>query len=334
MVDSNIREMQNSIEEKDIIELDKKKITGVLESKGYYRDGGIYIRKWEGEEDNDYFIAKINKTNTSFIGILNGKFQRDRNGINTYKNGDIYFGTYENDQRNKHGIYIWNPRQVSNRLLSECYYGFWRDNHKDNHGIYMWVDEELNNESFEKADIDAFVGEIDLDKYKRGSYMSKRGDQYYVYHGNIDLSGRKNDANAYFYSAQKDRLIKGKIVDDAFENGYVCFFTDEGNIQNIVYCTFNLDGTVDSITTPDKLNQKERKKIESDLTLFRAIILQKDYFGLLYAKYKELVAFIKNDMTDIDVLDDKEKFPKAMMLCVEYNNLTIYNDIETYLRDK
>ena len=204
------------------LELDLQKINESIKSEGKYEVEGALIRKWEGEDESDNFIAQIKNQTTSFIGILNGRFERDGYGLNNFENGDQYFGYFEHDLRSKHGIYFWADEKKGNYIHNEVYYGYWKENKKDNHGIYLWMDEPENNKEFDNANFDAFVGEIDEDKYKKGTYLSKKIDDYYLYHGNFDENGRKTDDNAFFYSSKFDRLLKGKIVNDNFES-FVCF---------------------------------------------------------------------------------------------------------------
>lgn len=71
------------------------------------------------------------------------------------------------------------------------YYGFWNNNKRDKNGMYIWIDEPLGNEQFEPANFDTYVGLIENDTFKRGTYLSKNGDDYYLYHGNFDNELKK-----------------------------------------------------------------------------------------------------------------------------------------------
>lgn len=85
------------------------------------------------------------------------------------------------------------------------------------------MDEPENNNDFDSSNFDAYCGEIEEDKYKRGTYLTKKGDDYYLYHGNFDENGRKTDENAFFYSSKFDRLLKGNIQNDNFINFLIYF---------------------------------------------------------------------------------------------------------------
>ena len=110
----------------EIIELDKQIINAQILKNGKYEKNGALIRKWEGETDSDSYIAQITKSNMSFIGILNGKFEREGYGLNNFSNGDQYFGYYENNQRNRHGIYFFS--EDSKNKFHVCFLNHFQNN--------------------------------------------------------------------------------------------------------------------------------------------------------------------------------------------------------------
>ena len=319
----------------DTLELDKQTILEAISKNGAYHKEGCNIRRWEGSDETDSFICDITNGKNSFIGVLNGKFDREGYGMNTFENGDRYLGYFEDDKREKHGIYFWPSEEKNGKVLTECYYGFWKENKKDHHGIYLWMNEPKGNTEFEKADFDAYVGTIIKDKFNKGTYLSKVGDDYYLYHGNFDSLGRKSDESGMFYSAKYDRLIRGRIEEDVFINGYVAFFDSEsGEMSDMVYAEFDGKDKIKSLKQRTEIAEEERVKIEGKLIDFRNVILTEDYFGILYEKYKEITAFIDENMHSLDVLDDKEKFPTIIKLCVGYNDNNIYSDIEKMFKTK
>ena len=83
-----------------------------------------------------------------------------------------------------------------------------------------------------------------------------------------------------------------------------------------------------SIKRKDEIDEKEKETVEKEINDFRNVILEVDYFGNIYEKYKEIKEFIKEHMVSLDVLDDKEKFPEIIKLCISYNYNNIYNDIK------
>ena len=311
------------------IEIDKEKVLQEITSNGQYESNGILIKKWENETETDHYLTSISKPKTSFIGILNNKFEREGYGISDYENGDQYFGFFEKDQRNNNGIYFWSSEKQNNLEYSECYYGFWENNQKEKNGIYLWIEEPENNNQFDLANFDAYVGEVENDTYKRGTYLSKVNDEYYLYHGNFDNEGKKTDDNAYFYSSKNDRLLHGKINKDNFVNCYISFFdSNTGLLKDMAHCSFEKDGSISKMVMKEELQKDEKAREENDVTLFRDVILEVDYFGYIYSKVKEIKSFIEENMDTNDVLEDKEKFQEILKLCSDYNNNNIYNDIE------
>jgi hypothetical protein len=327
MSDTHPKEMQKEQDANTII-LDKQKILDAINADKKYEDNDVLIRRWEGSDENDSYISQITRTPVSFIGILNGKFEREGYGINNFSNGDKYLGYFEDDKRSKHGIYLFNPKITDDIIEQECYYGFWKNNKKNHHGIYIWMKENINNTDFDNANFSAYIGEIRNDQYKRGSFLTKDDDNYYLYHGNFDADGTKNDDKAFFYSAKNDRLIRGKIVNNVFVNGYVAFFDEEGEVRDLVYVEFDSKDKVKALKQSDEMEEDEKNNAQEDLTRFRNVILDTDYFGELYQRYKDVKSFINEHMNTIEVLDDKDKFPDIIKLCVDYNNNNIYDDIE------
>ena len=221
---SETKEMKPT--QNDFIELNVFEIEESIKKDGKYEKDGIMLRKWEGEENLNHYITQINRENVTFVGVLNDNFQREGYGFNDFANGDKFFGYYRGDKRNTHGIYFWEPDRVDGILKKEVYYGFWKNNKKDNHGCYLWVEEEQGNKDFEKTNFDTYIGLIDEDKYKKGTYLSKNGDNYYLYYGQFSENGKKTDDNALFYTSD-DKLIKGKIENDEFKEGYIGIFDSE-----------------------------------------------------------------------------------------------------------
>ena len=322
-------------EENNILVLDKDIINNEIEKKNKYKRENIQILKWESDLLKDTYIAQIKQKNFSFIGILNGKYEREGFGINKFENGDLYFGYFENDQRNRHGIYFYSPQIKNKKIHEECYYGFWLNNHKNSHGIYLWIEEEENNDIFDNANFDCFIGNVKDNFYGRGCYLSKIENNYYLYYGNFDEDGKKNDNNALFYSSS-DKLIKGKIINDIFTEGYVAFYDSEtGNLINFVFCKFDNEGSVIFLKKDNEFGKnKEIEKIKQEMILFRNVILEIDYFGDIYQKYKEIKKFANENMNSIKKFNNREKITEMIELCVDYNSLDIYTKIEKIVYHK
>ena len=220
------------------ITLDKAAIFKALDKTGEYKNESlkITIKKWEDDDVvGNMFIIKI-EGETPFLGVVNGIFEREGFGVNTYSNGDIYFGYFSENQRNKHGIYSYKPKLENNFILSEYYYGMWKDDYRDGYGIYLWLRENKSNEpfnNFETSSFKAYIGNISKDIFIKGTLLIKSENNYYIYHGQFNSEGKKHGDLSFFYSAQKELLLYGTFDNDIFISGYIAKFTDEGNIIKI-----------------------------------------------------------------------------------------------------
>ena len=315
------------------IEVDRIKVLNQIHENGQYEDGNILIKLIESDEEEpetpNTYLAEMTKKNSSFIGILNDQFKREGYGLNTFENGDKFLGNFESDLRNKNGIYFWTPELKDKKILTECYFGNWKNNKKEGNGMYIWLSEPAKNTNFDEANFEAFVGEFDDDMYRRGTYLIKEGDDYYLYHGNFDREGRKSDDSAFFYSSKNDTLIHGRVSRDVFRNGYILVFdSDSGSVSEMAYCNFDKFGNLLDSTYKTNLLKEDREKEEKKISHFRNVILNVDYFGYIYDKYKEIFNFICNEIESIDEFENPDKFKKIVKLCNDFNYNNIYSDIE------
>ena len=307
--------------------LERAKINEIISKEGQFNEDDVIIKKWEGDNAFGYYLAQISKEETQFTGILNNNLERDGYGFYRFQNGDHYFGMFKNDERNINGFYIWPPTQDGDKVHSESYHGFWKDNKKNKYGVYLWLDEDEDNEEFDNANFEAFSGEIDGNSFKRGTFLRKNGDNYYVYHGNFTPDGKKNDEKAFFYSSTLDRLFHGKIENNVFISGYIVYFNSDGDVEDYVYCEFENDEVKKTVIKED-MNEEEIKPELEEIVLFRNVILGLDYFGAIYSTYKNTLNFIKENLGELDIFEDQEKFPDLMKAAVAYNKENIYVDIE------
>jgi hypothetical protein len=311
------------------LRLERKKINDSINENGEYTDSDITIKRWEGNSSQGNYLAEIAKDDSQFVGILNNRLEKEGYGFYRFPNNDNYFGSFKYDERNYNGFYIWPQEEVNGKIHTESYHGFWKDNKKFKYGIYLWLDEDEDNEKFDNANFDAYVGQFEGNNYKRGTFLKKSGDNYYVYHGDFTPDGKKNDNNAFFYSSSLDRLFHGKIENDIFKNGYIVYFnSDSGLIENIVYCDFEDNKDVKTMKMKDEINKDDLKAEEDETLLFRNVILSIDYFGIIYKTYKGTVKFMIEEMGEVSIFEDKEKFPNLMKTAVAYNKNNIYFDIE------
>ena len=313
------------------ITLDKAAIFKALDKTGEYKNESlkITIKKWEDDDVvGNMFIIKI-EGETPFLGVVNGIFEREGFGVNTYSNGDIYFGYFSENQRNKHGIYSYKPKLENNFILSEYYYGMWKDDYRDGYGIYLWLRENKSNEpfnNFETSSFNAYIGNISKDIFTKGTLLIKSENNYYIYHGQFNSEGKKHGDLSFFYSAQKELLLYGTFENDIFISGYIAKFTDEGNIIKI---NKYFNGKIEE---KNESNSKEIEIVEKIMFNFRNIIMSKDYFGDIYKEFKEVNKFREKNMNNLEILNS-DRYIDIMKAAVGYNKISIFRDIEKYVEE-
>jgi hypothetical protein len=324
--------MKNGVSNEECcFELDREEVKAQILAEGVYKEDGFAIQKWEGDKLSEFYVVSANKNNYNYKGVLNSRFQRHNYGVNHYNNGDVYFGGYDNDFRDKHGAYLFAPVEEEGYIHNEMYFGLWKDNNKDHHGIYTWIKQKQDTEDFENADMDAFVGDMDFEgkNMKRGCYFSKNNNNFYIYYGAFDtVTGSKNDNRAFIYDNQKDRVFCGKILKDKFVNGYMMFHDSEGNFLTMVYIEFDENQAPTQITKYEDIEEGVRDQKVDDMSKFRALVFEEDCFIKIYEKWTEVKNVIKNDIKDEQVFNDENAFPKLMKLASSYNDITLYRKLE------
>ena len=322
--------MKESQEQNKII-FDKSLIFKSLDKFGEYKNEKLKttIKKWEDDDvTSNMFIIKI-EGDCSFLGVINGLFEREGFGVNTYSNGDYYFGYFSENERNKHGIYSYKPKIENNNILSEYYYGSWKDNYKDGYGIYLWLKENKSTKSFSdfsNSSFKAYIGNISRDVFTKGTLLIKSFDNYFVYHGTFNSEGKKHGDLSFFFSAQKELLLYGTFENDNFISGFISTFNDEGNLIKI--CKYNNGEMVER----KDINQIEIDIVEKIMFNFRNVIMSKDYFGDAYKEFGNVVKFKEKHMNNLDILNS-DKYIDIMNAVVRYNKITIFKDIENYVEN-
>lgn len=322
--------MKESQEQTKII-FDKSMIFKSLDKIGEYKNDKLktIIKKWEDDDVNsNMFIIKIDG-DCPFLGVINGLFEREGFGVNTYLNGDFYFGYFAENQRNKHGIYSYKPKIENNNILSEYYYGSWKDNYKDGYGIYLWLKENKNSTPFTdfvNSSFKAYIGTISRDVFTKGTLLIKSDNNYFVYHGTFNPDGKKHGDLSFYYSAKKELLLYGSFENDKFISGYISAFNEEGNIIKI--SKYNQGEIIEQ----KDINTLEMEVVEKILFNFRNIVMSKDYFGDVYKEFGNVIKFREKHMNNIDILNS-DRYIDIMNACVRYNKITIFKDIEKYVED-
>ena len=330
---------KESLENNRII-YNKEEILEKIKSKGKYESGETTIIKWEDDinQDTEMYIVKNNFNKRPFIGVVNFEFKREGYCINNYENGDEYFGYYSNDLRNKQGLYIYKPKSTINKFITRQYYfGLWENDKKNGRGIYLWLRDNNTNiintnknynpfNNFENSNFHSYVGEFDNDNFTKGTLLKKEGDNYFVFHGQLDSKNlKKNGKECFYYSAKLEQIFFGTFRNDIFIEGYIGKFNDNGNLENIAKIQDK------KIIGNENLNKNDNiKKINKKMETFRNVIMSKDYFGDLYNIFKNIIDFKNNYMNDINLFNS-DKYIDLMEIFASYNQVSIFKEIEKYL---
>ena len=321
------------------IQFNKNDIIEKIKKNGKYEYGTTTIIKWDDEmnENTEMYIVKNIYKNLPFIGVVNFEFKREGYCVNSYTNGDEYFGYYSNDLRNKQGIYIYKPKIITYKfIMRQYYFGLWENDMKHGRGIYLWLKENINNninnklynpfKNFETSNFHAFIGELEKNNFKKGTLLKKEGEEYFVFHGFLDSKNlKKNGKDCFYYSANLEEIFFGNYSNDIFIEGYVGKFDDNGEIKNIVKYHNK------KIIEKDKLAKLDNiKSVTNKITTFRNVIMSKDYFGILYNVFKDIINFKNNNMKDINIFNS-DKYIDIMEISTSYNQVSIFKEIEKYL---
>ena len=267
--------------------------------------------------------VELDSINTKII-FMNDE-EKEGYCVNKYDNGDSYFGYYANDLRNQYGFYYYSPIYKDNYQLNRFYFGSWKNDLRHGNGIYLWAREENNQkfyESFERANFNAYVGNFLSDNLNKGTYLSKKGNDYFVYHGTFAENSKKSGNNCFYYSANLEQILFGTFKDDKFNEGYISKFNDEGEIDDIVKYHNNVAENLEK--------NKENEKIKELITTFRDVIMSEDYFGIIFEVFSNVLKFKENYLFNIDVINTY-KNDDFLDICKSYKKITIYNDIEKYV---
>ena len=312
------------------------------QNKKYISDNTTIIR-WEDDmnTNTEMYILKNKFNNLPFIGVVNYEFKREGYCINSYLNGDEYFGYYINDLRNKQGLYIYKPKfEIGNKILRQYYFGLWENDYKEGRGIYLWLNEIrdnknrniINNKSynpfnnFEKANFYAYIGLLKKNKFTKGTLLKKENDNYFVFHGSLQ-NLKKNGKNCFYYSAKLEQILYGSFKDDKFIDGFVGKYDDNGQIKEIIKYKNKTIINKDKFLPNDNIEELSQK-----LITFRNIIMSKDYFGILYKVFKDAIDFKNKNMNNIDIFNS-DLYIDLMDVEASYNQVSIFKDIEKHIKE-
>ena len=328
---------------KNKIHYNKNDIIKKLNQNKKYISGNTTIIRWEDDmnTNTEMYILKNKFNNLPFIGVVNYEFKREGYCINSYLNGDEYFGYYINDLRNKQGLYIYKPKfEIGNKILRQYYFGLWENDYKEGRGIYLWLNEIrdnrnrniINNKSynpfnyFEKANFYAYIGLLKKNKFTKGTLLKKENDNYFVFHGSLQ-NLKKNGKNCFYYSAKLEQILYGTFKDDKFIDGFVGKYDDNGQIKEIIKYKNKTIINKDKFLPNDNIEELSQK-----LITFRNIIMSKDYFGILYKVFKDAIDFKNKNMNNIDIFNS-DLYIDLMDVEASYNQVSIFKDIEKHIKE-
>ena len=323
---------------KNRIHFDKRSILKKLNASEKYQSGTTTIIRWEDDLnfDTEMYILKNKYNNLPFIGVVNFEFKREGYCVNSYLNGDEYFGYYSNDVRNKQGLYIYKPKYENNNIiLRQYYFGLWENDLKQGRGIYLWLYENKKNginnnlsnklynvfNNFDKANFQAYIGLFEQNEFTKGTLIKKEENNYFVFHGFFQ-NLKKNGKNCFYYSAKLEEVLYGTFSDDIFIEGFVGKFNDNGELEKMIKYK----------------NKKIIEKTEDDkdiakkMLTFRNIIMSKDYFGILFNIFKDAIEFKNENMNDVNFFNS-DTYIDLMDIAASYNQVSIFKDIEKHIKD-
>ena len=133
--------------------------------------------------------------------------------------------------------------------------------------------------------------------------------------------------NCFYYSAKLEEIMYGKFKEDKFLEGFVGKFDENGKIKDIIKYKNKTIIEKDKFKAIDNI-----KEISNKLLKFRNIIMSKDYFGILYSIFKEVIDFKNENMNDVDIFNS-DIFLDLMDIAASYNQISIFKDIEKHLKD-
>ena len=340
--------MKEESSQNNQIYYNKTEILSSIEKSGKYEIDSTLIIKWfnENYKDSEMYIIKINEKNNKnkiiFIGTINDNFKREGYCVNNYLNGDIYFGYYSNDLRNKSGIYIYKPKPIltktNKNILYQYYFGLWNNDIKNGKGIYIWIKDEykifINNnnkiynpfKNFENTNFQAYVGNIQNNNFTKGTLLKKEGNNYFIYFGNFSKELKKEGNNCFYYCSKLEELFFGNFENDVFIEGYVTKFDNIGNIKDIIYFKDK------KISNKIDLEKKDNKNISEKITKFTKIIKSQNYLLILHNIFKDIINFKNENMNNITIFNN-DKYSQLIDIFGLLNKVTIFEDIENNLKN-
>ena len=229
-------QVKQEIQTSNQIHFKSNEIEKSLKKYGYYKKDKITIYQLLDFDqylpqdefippEEDYVFAFENKDkNIPFLGVVNVNFKRFGYCLNTYLNGDIYFGNYIQDIKSKKGFYSFKPKTEKDYKISQYYIGSWENNLFEGYGIYLWCKENkdiIPFSDFNNANFDAFIGNSEKGLFKKGVLLSYNKNNFFIYYGSLNSEGKREGKNCFYYSSNLDEMCNGTYNNNLFVEGFV-----------------------------------------------------------------------------------------------------------------
>ena len=281
----------------------------------------------------DFYFALENKDEIiPFMGVVNFNFKRFGYCLNTYLNGDIYFGYYYKDIISKRGFYSYKPKIENEYKLSQYYFGSWKNNLFEGMGIYLWIKENkdiIPFSDFTNTSFNCFIGHSENGLFKKGILLNYKGNNnFFVYCGSFSIEGKKEGNNCFYYYSNLEQMCYGNFKNDVFCEGFVAKFNkNDGKMADLI--AYKKEENKNPVGEKIKIE----KNIESIMTKFRSLFFSKNYFKDIYEEFKNILKFRDEKMKDINMIINNDKYEEIIKL-LESDNITFYRDIEKIIEIK
>ena len=320
------------------IHFKSNEIENSLKKYGYYKKDKItiyqlldfdqYLPKNEFiPPEEDYVFAFENKDeDIPFLGVVNFNFKRFGYCLNTYLNGDIYFGNYIQDIKSKKGFYSFKPKTEKEYKISQYYIGSWENNLFEGYGIYLWCKENkdiIPFNDFNNANFDAFIGNSEKGLFKKGVLLSYNKNNFFIYYGSLNSEGKREGNNCFYYSSNLDEMCYGSYNNNLFVEGFVGKFEkNSGKMNNLIIYKTNENKKPEG----EKIKIGKEKNVEYTMSKFRNILFSKNYFQIIFEEFKKFLFFRDEKMKDINMINNNNKYEEIINL-FDSNKITLLQDI-------
>jgi len=318
------------------LSFDSSVISSLSEDKKEYKKDNITITLLKGGKKIKRYIFQNSDNVLPFSGVVNGSLKRNGYCINKYENGDIYFGHYKKDLKDKNGLYSYNPIVDGKFRLSEYYFGSYENDLKNGKGIYLWIKERESKKEFanyKRASFSVFIGDFKDDSLIKGVLFQRKikkvGEDLLFYYGGLNSEGLKHGENSFFYCYELGILYFGKYKNDKFINGFIGKLDENDNIIDMAHYYKKKSHPKETISS------EEFKKYSEIMSDFLKVIKGRNYFKEMYDIFNEVNEFRDLYKTQIDIYNkDKEKMNEVENTLNKYNLITICEDIENNIKNK